>query len=394
MAAIKLLLTGVDDSAIVSTDHVGQDRTTQIALIDELLEDIRTELSDVGEEREDLEEQLHQLNSSIEERRESLEAAQRELDAVLTQRRELVKHRTSTQNRIDEISDHLIRFDLLLKHYSVDEERLRAILESGSTFAHVEAVPCPLCGAPPDAQRHEEACDGDVGAIVQAAKAEIEKIERLRQELQTTVEELRHESTALEDTLSDENEHIERVSAEIQETVAPNVTEERFSFSKMVELRASVQTALGIFAREESLEARKRGLEQEDQDDEPQGSIATGLPDSVALQFSLKVSSLLREWDFPGDCIVHFDKETTDFVIDGKPRASRGKGLRAITHAAVTISLLEYCQEHDLDARAVFKVERLSRRAAVRAGKAVSPAGFLQVGGAGRIIGEKSLELG
>ena len=46
------------------------------------------------------------------------------------------------------------------------------------------------------------------------------------------------------------------------------------------------------------------------------------------------------------------------------------------------------------DARAVFKVERLSRRAAVRAGKAVSPAGLLQVGGAGRIIGEKSLELG
>ena len=46
------------------------------------------------------------------------------------------------------------------------------------------------------------------------------------------------------------------------------------------------------------------------------------------------------------------------------------------------------------DARAVFKVDRLSRRAAVRAGKAVSPAGFLQVGGAGRIIGEKSLELG
>ena len=42
------------------------------------------------------------------------------------------------------------------------------------------------------------------------------------------------------------------------------------------------------------------------------------------------------------------------------------------------------------DARAVFKVERLSRRAAVRAGKAVSPAGLLQVGGAGRIIGEKS----
>ena len=348
MAAIKLLLTGVDDSAIVSTGQVGKDRTTQIALIDELLEDIQTELSDVGEDKEDLEEQLNKLNASIEVQRESLEAAQRELDMLLTQRRELVARRSSTQDRIDEISDHLIRFDLLLNHYGVDETRLRAILESGSTFAHMEAAPCPLCGAPPDAQQHAEACDGNVGAIVQAAKAEIEKINRLRQELQTTVEELRHESRALEDALVGTNGDFERVNTEIQQTVAPNVMEERSSFSKMVELRASVQTALGIFAREESLETRKRSLEQEDREDEPRGSIATGLPDSVAHQFSLKLSSLLKEWDFPGDCMVHFDKETTDFVIDGKPRASRGKGLRAITHAAVTISLLEYCQEQDL----------------------------------------------
>jgi hypothetical protein len=35
-------------------------------------------------------------------------------------------------------------------------------------------------------------------------------------------------------------------------------------------------------------------------------------------------------------------------VIDGKPRGSRGKGLRAITHAAVTMALLEYCQENGL----------------------------------------------
>lgn len=347
MAAIKLLLTGVDDSAIVSTtEPAGQDRSTQIALIDELIEDIQTELSDIGEEKGDLEEQLHKLNSSINVQRESLEAAQRELDTLLKQRRELVERRTVTQDRVDEISDHFIRFDLLLKHYSVDEARLRAILESGSTFAHVEAVTCPLCGALPNAQQHKEACDGDIDAIVHAAKAEIEKIERLRQELQTTVGELRQESATLNSALSEQNEHIQRIGAEIQEIVVPNVTEERSSFSKLVELRASVQATLHIFARQESLEARKRNLEQEDHDDEP--LIKTGLPGSVAHQFSLKVSSLLKEWDFPGECMVHFDKETTDFVIDGKPRASRGKGLRAITHAAVTISLLEYCQEHDL----------------------------------------------
>jgi hypothetical protein len=45
---------------------------------------------------------------------------------------------------------------------------------------------------------------------------------------------------------------------------------------------------------------------------------------------------------------VHYSKEMSDFVIDGKPRGSRGKGLRAISHAAVTLGLLEYCQERSL----------------------------------------------
>jgi hypothetical protein len=68
----------------------------------------------------------------------------------------------------------------------------------------------------------------------------------------------------------------------------------------------------------------------------------------VAHQFSLKVEQILKAWNFPGECRVHYDKDASDFVIDGKPRGSRGKGLRAITHAAISIALLEYCQEHEL----------------------------------------------
>ena len=348
LATIKLLLTGVDDSSIVSTEHVTQDRTKQIELINELLADIETELSDIGEEKEDLEDQLERLNSSIDARRESLDAAQRGLDTLLAQRRKMVEFRTATQDRIDEIANLLARFDLLHKHYDVDRERLIAIQESGSMFAHVEVVPCPLCGAPPDARKHDEACYGDVDAIVKAATAEIEKIERLRGELRDTVAELRREAESHEETLASKNEEYGHLNTEIQATVSTRVMEERASFSELIEEKASVQRAVDIFGQAEKLEKRRKELEQEDEDDEPRGSIVAGLPDSVAHEFSLKVSSLLKDWDFPGKCLVHFDKETTDFVIDGKPRASRGKGLRAITHAAVTISLLEYCQEHDL----------------------------------------------
>lgn len=348
LATIKLLLTGVDDSNVVETTRGGTDSAKQIELIDELLAEIRQEIADVGEEEVDLKEQIDRLDGTIEQRRETLNNIQAQLDSLLAQRRELVDVRTAIQDRLDEIADLLTRFDLLLDHYAVDIERLRAIQESGAMFAHVESVPCPLCGASPEAQQHDAACDGDVEAIVQAASAEIEKIARLKGELQATVADLKSEAVSQEQELSNMNEEYENVYTRIQETVAPTVSEERASFSELIEKRAEVHKGLDLFARVAKLEERRISLERDEGEDGSSGAIVSGLPDSIAHDFSLRVSKLLKAWDFPGDCLVYFDKETTDFVIDGKPRGSRGKGLRAITHAAVTIALLEYCLENDL----------------------------------------------
>ena len=63
---------------------------------------------------------------------------------------------------------------------------------------------------------------------------------------------------------------------------------------------------------------------------------------------SLRVENILNAWHFPGSNRTYFDETAFDFVIDGKPRGSRGKGLRAITHAAVTIALMEYCKSKEL----------------------------------------------
>jgi len=348
LATIKLLLTGVDDRNVVGTTRIEPDRTKQIELIDDLLADIRQEIADVGEEEEGLKEQINRLEETIKLHKETLNKVQAQLDSFLAQRRELIDSRSTIQDRLDEITDLLSKFDLLQKHYAVDIERLTAIQESGMMFAHVELVPCPLCGAAPDAQQHDAACDGDVEAIVQAASAEIEKIRRLKEELKWTVADLKSEAVSQDHELSNLNENYEHVNTQIQETIAPLVSEERASFSELVEKRAEVQKGLELFVRLLKLEERRKSLEPDEDDEGMPGPIVSGLPESIAHDFSLKVSNLLKAWDFPGDCLVHFDKESTDFVIDGKPRGSRGKGLRAITHAAVTVALLEYCQENDL----------------------------------------------
>jgi len=348
IATVKLLLTGIDDSAVVADIDNSNDNIKQISLIDELLSDLRTEIEDLGEDREELSTQLERLEESIDKSRETLSTAQKALDDLLAKRRVLFDEQREGSDRLDEISDLLARFDLLADHYDVDLKRLTAIQESGSMFAHVEHVPCPLCGAAPDAQHLEETCDGDLEAIVSAASAEIEKIKKLQAELEGTVADLKIEAATIAENLEDVDARYEALNEEIQGAVAPEVTDVRSSFSALIEERSSVQKAAELFARFANLESRKSALVEEDETDDGTAVVVVGIPDSVAHSFSSKVSVILKAWNFPGKCHVFYDKEASDFVIDGKPRGSRGKGLRAITHAAITIALLEYCQENGL----------------------------------------------
>ena len=64
--------------------------------------------------------------------------------------------------------------------------------------------------------------------------------------------------------------------------------------------------------------------------------------------FAERVESVLRQWGFPALKHVHFDTTAKDPVVSGKARTSYGKGLRATTQSAFTISLMQYCAVNDL----------------------------------------------
>ena len=89
------------------------------------------------------------------------------------------------------------RFQLLDQQYTNDLKRLIAIKESGQFFVLREPSPCPLCGALPEGQRHDSACDGNVAAVTQSAAAEITKIKLLQTELQDTVVAITKEHTSI-----------------------------------------------------------------------------------------------------------------------------------------------------------------------------------------------------
>lgn len=348
ISTVKLLLTGIDDSSVVpSTPNQVPDNTSAIEIFDELLSNLRHEIEELGKDQTDLESQIRTLDRSIEARKEELASAQNELGGFLDKRRELFDRKQKTTSRFDEIGDLLVRFKLLTDHYKVDLDRLTAIQEAGSMFVHVEKVACPLCGAVSGAQHLEETCDGNVDLVVTAATAEISKIRQLQIELQVTVDDLEAESKEHIESLRRIETEYQAVNSRIQNILGPNLSEVRATFSTLIEERSVAQKAIDLFSRHEQLSARKAELvAAEGTTLEGKLDVATGIPESVAHEYSTKISDILKAWNFPGKCHVYYDKNSCDFVIDGKPRSSRGKGLRAITHAASNIALLEYCQSN------------------------------------------------
>ena len=290
--------------------------------------------------------QLGNLNANIEDQNAALTNVQKALNELLEARGEAAKELQKRKARITEIEELVGRFNLLDEHYGTDLNRLEAIHESGSLFVHLEEQPCPLCGAQPSDQHLDSECEGNAEAVVQAADAEMAKIVRLRGELNETVASLEAECDTLNASLTDFETQYNASQQELSEIATPAVSEERSSYNELVSKRAEVKVAL------EKIERLNRLIEQRDNlDAEP--SDGTGTPTrthtqvstSVSDEFSKIIERILEEWHYPNASRVFFDESKRDFQIGGKERGSTGKGLRAITHAAVNIGLMEFCSE-------------------------------------------------
>lgn len=345
LATIKFLLTGVDDAEVIEVGEQVADTTKQIELLDELLGDLQEQIVGADDEHE-LKSQINKLEGTISCSEAELGDVQEELNQLLEERQVMVAKLTDLRGRLDDITDLLARFDLLSEHYEIDVERLEAIQESGAMFAYLAPTPCPLCGSSPDDQNHNGSCEADVALVVKAATAEVLKIQQLKRELNNTVTDLQLERSDLDQKVNQVGDEYDHINSWIEEIMKPTLMGERTTYSELIEKKVDVQRGLDLYHRIRELEDRKLNYELEESST-PE-NIVSGIPDSAAHALSLRISNILNAWEFPGDCHVHFDQKVTDFVIDGKPRGSRGKGLRAITHAAVNIALLEHCQECEL----------------------------------------------
>lgn len=347
MATFKFLLSGTDDSAIQPIEKSSKERlslTAKEEVIDQLIADYTQRLEALvgdNDERAEFEEQAAKLDSTLEN--EVFNLRQTELDyRVLTDKRSILRtRRENARDRRSEIDELFARFVLLDEHYTSDLQRLEGLREAGALVGALSPQSCPLCGANPDHQHLDDYCDGNIDLIIQATDAESLKITKLQAELKDFVDHLKHEARLFDEELPEIESALTELQAQI-DVLSPSVALQRRNYSDFVEKRAAVQSAISIFDAIEDLSERKLALSVSPDVEEAEVQISNELSKHTLNRFSEIYESLLKAWNFPDASRVYFDTESRDFVINGKPRGSRGKGMRAITYAAFSIGLMEF----------------------------------------------------
>lgn len=347
-SVFRLLLTGVDDSSVIEAPEPTVERGRVEAKIEVLVElrgctEQRISTLNLCADRTALQEQLGRVEALLNDVSAELTARQETLATLQERRQAAWAQLRHVDSRLCVLSELQGRFTLLGEQYSSDLRRLDSIAEAGRCLGQMAIDRCPVCGALAehhDAQHRElNAAPDEVAA---ACQAEAMKIRALLADLQNTLAATADDIATLHSESTARQADLNEASREIHEQLQPRVQEALTRLRESQSERDTLRTAVQLFERLEELDRMQNALQG------PSGTRTVDTTSSAvhaneAESFSRQVEDVLCAWRFPNLERVVFSEDKSDLVISGSPRASHGKGVRAITHAAFNVALLKYC---------------------------------------------------
>jgi hypothetical protein len=344
----KLLLTGLDDSKFITIEDTNiLTRASKSEVLNELLKEHENELHQIDSSLESLQEELKQIDEQIFLNSNTLSSTENTYRSLAIELENLFQLQSSIKNRYSEINELKAKFNLLNAHYQSDLARLEGIREAGTLVSLIEPTNCPFCGADPKHQHFEGNCTGDLDNVISAADAESDKIKHLKRELEQTVTQLNIEESLADDKIPEIQSGICEIENKI-ELLKPALAANKKNYSELVDKKTIIREDINTLLKIKKLTDRLNNLNSQPLETTPEKSESVRISTSVLDDFCQQIESILKNWNFPNANRVSFNEKDHDIVISGKRRGSRGKGMRAITHAAFTLALLEYTQSKNL----------------------------------------------
>jgi hypothetical protein len=351
-AVFRLLLTGVDDGSVVAGDDPKVTRGRQAGkaeMLELLLTSTKERLSELqlpGDERAWRNELLG-IEAQAEQAERALAAEQQSAAALEERRRVAWTRLRRSESRTAALTELQQRFALLHEQYVSDLRRLESIAEAGTRLGQMSEERCPVCGAPSEHQEHEHRqAEANPVDVAQACRAEAAKISTLIRDLDTTRTENAERLRLLVTEIDEAKRDLKSAGDDLQDRLKPRVELALKAFRDSQAQRDTYRRAMELLGRVnefQGLLSEIRGGTDTSGSALPSAKIRT----DEAEEFSAEAEALLKRWQFPNLGRVTFSDGDQDLVISGRQRASHGKGVRAIVHAAFNLALLSYCIKGD-----------------------------------------------
>ncbi|MEV4733128.1 hypothetical protein [Saccharopolyspora sp. NPDC049426] len=338
-SAFRYMLTGDDDSGRVSRTSDLEKRVSKgkLDLLDQVIADSGDSLTSSESE------------SELRARLERLDAAQASISVVasdLVDRRSIRLQRirlleedaAENRGRAGEVQVLVSRFDLLHDQYESDLARLEMVSEAGNLLGYFRTGTCAFCGAAPEYQDASHRINENT-RLQYSVSVEKRKTGELKHDLLLTIGDLRGELSILEEehaSLQEELSSVRREVAEIDELLEPVNTD----MDEVQASRAQIHSDLAVYAQIRRLKELRHGLsniselESRVRPDE--------IPTADIVEFESAIQGVLRSWNVPGASRINYNQNTAEITVDGRPRSSRGKGMRSVIHAAFSTALAQY----------------------------------------------------
>lgn len=349
--AFNYLITGHDDHAIIPMQQKPAERKAALAgkreAYDELIAKLESRLKDIN--LEELRKKAVALEEQINQKVEQLQTSAGSIQELQVTRQSTFNLVATSDARLETIAELLARFAILKDHYISDLKRLDFLQETDHYFEQLTAVRCPLCGSLLEAHAAQKMCvDASVNIpdMQQACAAEGAKIRNLLKDLEETIGGLESERKEVTATSQEQRAELTRLEQSLSEELRPEFVANKKELENLSAERQELSSVEGSFQTLEQYRSLRSDLDAPETETTQQFE---GLSPVASRQFANAVQSLLRDWRFIDDkSIVELNESKMDLTINGKPRQSHGKGIRAFIHTSFNIGLMHYCRQGGL----------------------------------------------
>lgn len=349
-SVFSLLLTGEDDSNLVSTEEKKLSKAKKIAKV-ELLEELIRNASNnkKNPERFETESQIDKLELYYKKLQEQLEPLKSNINSKEKLRHSLWKEAQLLSSNLNTKRVLLERFELLERKYNSDLERLGSTIEANSIFTNLPSIDCFFCEAVPEHQNNVAIKNYDSDIVEISCVQERNNIIVLKEELILTVSEVKKTIYELVNLLSEAKSKLIIINNEIEEDLKPDINEIisiiGLTQNAIFEQKNKLKDIERIDLLRQKLVSIDELVDEKSQSNENNNTliineieiICKGIEDRL-VEWNLFESKHTR-------VVFNYESKVWDFIIEGQERGAYGKGVRALTYTAFSLSLLSYCSK-------------------------------------------------